>query len=220
MGSDPVATVVQTFKDFLTEARVVLRHPWTFPERLGLGPDNLFGKGTAFVALASAVAYLMCIPIFLKHEIAVSKGVMVLLHIVGLYVVGLLFHLILKRMGSRGVSLAETMGLYGYQLGVQSVAFTLMMYPSFLAYKQVAVAALTGREAGQMPLAAGVNFLAEFLVLLVWWAVAMVPMYARYHHLGRLGKTRVAAAFWLAVAVSWPFLSWLLPWLYKVDKFL
>jgi hypothetical protein len=220
MSQDPIATVWLTCKDFFSEAWVVLRHPWTFPERLRLTAENLFGKGTAFVVLATAVAYLLSIPIFLAHEMAVSKGVMVLLHVVGLYIVGLALHLLLKLMGSRGVTLKETMGLYGYQLGVQTVAFTLMMYPSFLAYKQVAVLAWEGREVAPLPVAAAVNFLAEFLILLGWWAGAMVPMYARYHRLARWGKTRVAAAFWLAIAICWPFLSWLLPWLHKVGKFL
>jgi hypothetical protein len=133
MGADPIATVWQTVKDFVAEARVVLRHPWSFPERLNLSAENLLGKGTAFVVLANAVVYLLCIPIFLAHDMAVSKGIMVLLRVVGLYVVGLALHLVLKLLGSRGVNLKETLGLYGYQLGMQSVFLTLLMYPSFLA---------------------------------------------------------------------------------------
>jgi hypothetical protein len=68
MGADPIATVWQTVKDFVAEARVVLRHPWSFPERLNLSAENLLGKGTAFVVLANAVVYLLCIPIFLAHD--------------------------------------------------------------------------------------------------------------------------------------------------------
>jgi len=112
MSADPIAAVWQTCKDFYMEARVVLRHPWSFPERLGLASDNLFGKGTAFLVLSTAVAYLLCIPIFLAHDMAVSKGVMVLLRIVGLYGFGLALHLVLKLLGSRGVTLKETLGLY------------------------------------------------------------------------------------------------------------
>jgi hypothetical protein len=222
MSADPIATVWQTFKDFFMEARVVIRHPWSFPERLGLTADNLFSKGTTFVALASAVVYLMCIPVFMRHEMAVGKGGMVLLHIAGLYVAGLALHLILKLMGSRGVTLKETMGLYGYQLGIQAVGFTLLMYPSFLAYKQAALAGIGGQT--QEGIAFHVMFILNFLVVLIiglmWIFAEMVPMYARYHRLARWGKTRVAVAFVLALSISWPFLSWAIPWLYKVGKFL
>jgi hypothetical protein len=220
MSPDPLATVLQTVKDFLTEARVVLRHPWSFPERLGLGADNLFGKGTGFVVLASAVTYLLCIPVFLAHDMAVSKGVMVLLRIVGLYGFGLALHLVLKLLGSRGVTLKETLGLYGYQLGFQTVASTLLMYPSYLAYKQMAQLALGGQEVAPLPLDSLLNFLATMIIITVWAAVAMVPMYARYHHLARWGKTRVAVAFVMAFVICWPVFSWVLPWLYKVGKFL
>jgi hypothetical protein len=48
----------------------------------------------------------------------------------------------------------------------------------------------------------------------------MVPMYARYHHLPRWGKTRVAVAFVVALTITMPFLYRALPWLYKVGKFL
>jgi hypothetical protein len=222
MSSDPIAAVLQTLKDFFTEARVVVRHPWTFPERLGLNAENLFGKGTAFVVLASAVAYLMCVPVFMRHDMAVSKGVLVLLHIVGLYVVGVALHLGLKLMGSRGVTLKETLGLYGYQLGTQVVGFTLLMYPSFLAYKQVARLGIAGQTQEEMalPVMFGLNFLAVLLIGLAWVFAAMAPMYARYHHLARWGKTRVAVAFVLALTTTWPFLSWSIPWLHKVGKFL
>ncbi len=220
MGADPIATVWQTFKDFLMEARVVIRHPWSFPERLGLAVDNLFGKGTAFVVLATAVAYLLCIPIFLAHDMAVSKGVMVLLHIVGLYGFGVALHLALKLLGSRGVTLKETLGLYGYQLGVQTVGSTLLMYPSYMAYKQVALLALGGQNVAPLPLVSGLNLLATMTIIVVWAAMAMVPLYARYHHLGRWGKTRVAVAFGLAFTICWPVFSWVLPWLYKLGKFL
>jgi hypothetical protein len=209
-------------RNFLTEAWVVVRHPWTFPERLGLGPDNLFGKGAAFVVLASAVAYLLCIPIFLRHELAVSKGVMVLLHIVGLYVYGVALHLILKLMGSRGVTLKETLGLYGYQLGIQTVGFTLMLYPSLWAYRQVALSGLGGETKAwtDVPTPFLFNFLGFLFIGLVWWFASMGPMYARYHHLGRWGKTRVAAAFILAITIFFPVFNWAMPWLYKVGKFL
>jgi hypothetical protein len=220
MSADPIATVWQTCKDFFMEARVVLRHPWSFPERLELSADNLFGKGTAFVVLASAVTYLICIPVFLAHEMAVSKGVMVLLRIVGLYGFGLALHLVLKLLGSRGVTLKETLGLYGYQLGVQTVGSTLLMYPSYMAYKQVALLVLGGQDVAPLPLASVLNFLATMIIIIVWAAMAMVPMYARYHHLARWGKTRVAVAFVLALAICWPVFSWVLPWLYKLGKFL
>ncbi len=222
MSSDPIATVLQTFKDFLMEARVVIRHPWSFPERLGLTADNLFGKGTGFLALASAVVYLLCIPVFIRHEMAVSKGVLVLIHIAALYVFGLALHLGLKLMGSRGVALKETLGLYGYQLGIQAVGFTLLLYPSFLAYKQVALAGLGGQmqEGAAVPGEFALNFLVVLIIGLVWVSAAMVPLYARYHHLARWGKTRVMGAFWLAAIITWPFLSWVIPWLYRVGKFL
>jgi hypothetical protein len=223
MGSDPVATVVQTFKDFLSEARVVLRHPWTFPERLGLTADNLFSKGTGFVALASAVVYLLCIPVFIRHDMAVSKGVLVLIHIAALYVFGAVLHLMLKLMGSRGVKLKETMGLYGYQLGIQAVGMTLVMYPSFLAYRVVAEVGLGGVPANEMnvvSLGLVINWLAFMIIGFGWLFIGMVPLYVRYHHWSRWGKTRVSGAFVLAAIITWPFVSRVIPWLYKVGKFL
>lgn len=223
MSTDPIATVLLTFKDFLREARVVIRHPWTFPERLGLTADNLFSKGTGFVALAAGVVYLLCIPIFIRHELAVSKGVLVLVHIAALYVFGVVLHLMLKLLGSRGVTLKETLGLYGYQLGIQAVGLTLVMYPSFLAYKAVAVIALGGTPAQEMRVAPPgliINWLVFMAAGWGWLFTAMVPLYARYHHLARWGKTRVVGAFLLAAIVTWPFLGWVIPWLYKVGKFL
>jgi hypothetical protein len=223
MGTDPIAKVYETFKDFLSEAGVVIRHPWTFPERLNLTAENLFSKGTGFVVLAAAVVYLLCIPVFMRHEIAVSKGVLVLIHIAALYVFGLVLHLMLKLMGSRGVALKETMGLYGYQLGVQAVGLTLLMYPSFLAYKEVALVGLGGGPAEVVTTVQPgfvLNWLMFMMVGLVWVVAAMVPMYARYHRFCSLRKTRVLSAFILAAIITFPFLSWVLPWLYRVGKFL
>ena len=171
------------------------------------------------MTLSTAAAYLLCIPIFLRHEMAVSKGVMMFLHIAGWYVIGLVLHLMLKLMGSRGVTWKETMGLYGYQLGVQTVGYTLLMYPSFLSYKQVALS-LLGQEVAPSPLEANINVLAAALILTVWAVAALAPMYARYHRLATWGKTRVAVAFSLTITISWPFLLWAIPWLYKVGKYL
>jgi hypothetical protein len=108
-------------------------------------------------------------------------------------------------------------------LGIQSVFFTLLMYPSLLAYKQVALLTLAGQDlppTEQLSIVASLNVLAAMLLILAWAAIAMVPMYARYHHLGRWGKTRVAVAFVVAISITMPFLYWALPWLYKLGKFL
>ncbi|MHB9072556.1 MAG: hypothetical protein ACYC6G_03415 [Desulfobaccales bacterium] len=211
----------QNVNDFFPEARVVLLHPGTFPERLHLGAKNLFIKGTVFVTLAAGMVYLLCIPVFMHHDIAIIKTFMMPLHIMTLYVFGLALHLGLKAMGSRRVGIKETIGLYGYVMGVQTVGFLLLMYPSFLTYKEVTLAVLSAQVPTEMMAPRGyvLNYLVALIISLIWLIMAMMPMFARYNHLAKWGKTRVGGAFLLATIVTWPFFFWVPPWLYKVCKF-
>jgi len=222
MSEDPIGKRWRTVRQFIGEALVILSHPWTFPAHLGLGPANALGSGVRFLALASGAAYLLLAPICLLDGRRVTEGAILVLNLAFLYVNGFVFHLALKLLGAHRATLRETLGLYGYQAGMQMIGFLLMTYPIPLRYGPVAAFGGSAAElqqvaeAGQDPSLWLGFFLLATAAGGLWLLFAWVPMYARYYGLEVLGRTRVLLALLTAAAVTSRFIGPAVPALHRI----
>ena len=201
--------ILKTIAGFAAQAGTIIRHPWTFPDELEIDISNAFGRGFKFLSLASGVTYILLLPVYVIHDKSVGEGVILLVNITALFAAGVFVHIGLKILGSRGVSFSETMGLYGFQLGMQMVVFTVLSYLNVLRYGPVVLFGGNDEEMNRVAEQVAISFssyLAVWLVAsgvgLVWVLTCWIPMYARYHGFQTLGKIRVTVALVLGALVG------------------
>src|SRR5437660_304910 len=119
--------------DYFRDGAIELAHPRSFAQRLGLRGSELFLRGTKFGLKSVAVSFLILVPVFFLHNRVgkVKMYELVLLFIVVAY--GGVMHLCLKLVGG-SAALSETIGIYGYVLGVIAPGHILLGYPTYLKY--------------------------------------------------------------------------------------
>jgi len=191
--------------EYFRDAMVVLAHPRSFANRLGLETNELFTRGTKFALKSVAVSFLLLVPVFWLHGRIgkVEMYELVLLFIVVAY--GAAIHVFLKLLGGSG-TLKDTIGVYGFFVGMIAPLHVVLGYPMYLKFgPELALAASPKTVEGLYPNGfpgdatafIATNVMVIWIFEFGWTLFSALPNLAHVHKFAAFGSLRTGTALLL-----------------------
>jgi hypothetical protein len=124
-----VNSLIEGFRDYAKTTCEILRHPFTFPQRLHVEGKKAFADACSFALYAIVLMFFMHVPIFSMFSADVSKVGFLIEDVVSVAILCVLLHVTLRIVGRSKKSLRATAVVYLYAFGVWSPLISVIFYP-------------------------------------------------------------------------------------------
>jgi hypothetical protein len=128
-----LSALIEGFSNYVRTLRMILRHPFKFPESLETEGDDAFRSAFGFVVYSIALVFFLLIPVFSEHGAELSKVTFLIRYLVQFAMYAVLIHFSLRFVGRSNKDLRSTSVVYSYMGGVGLPLAIILQYPILLS---------------------------------------------------------------------------------------